>query len=169
VEQEDFVMVIFVITVILIFSAGCATLQPHGSSTNIPIPIITTIHSTDWLASAFMVVVALGVAITIMGLKSGIAVAGGGLAGSFLKAALSVTEVYWVLGALFIATIVLLIAATLRKNKAIVELVRNIQCLRLWRKSSERKEINCYLTNHQNKDTRRIVQRVKMVDKLKGL
>ena len=94
--------------------------------------------------------------------KLGLVVSGSCIAGIFLTAAVSNTWFYIGAGLVVFASIVIVIAGLLLRNKAITELVSGIQEIKEEGDNEKLKET-------QSKNTQRLVQNVKSKLKLKGI
>jgi len=81
-------------------------LSPSASDTR---TIIQTVHSTDWLMTAFIVVTVLGAIAGLHGIKSGWLVSAGCILGAGMKAAFSVVSVYMLSGLIFVGVILIVV------------------------------------------------------------
>jgi len=126
-------VVFFTLLLLLaLYLVGCIPFVQQPS--NLPVidnpttqTIISTIKSTDWLFSGFLVIIFFGLAAGLNGMKSGFLVSLAALVSLSLKAALSVVWVYWALALLALAGGLLVALSVLVKNKAIREFIANIQ------------------------------------------
>jgi len=125
------------------------------------------VSSTNWLASGFLVTIALGIFAGLNGIKAGWLGAISAGAALMLQSALTVVWVYWVLGFLLIAVVLLCIASIIKKKCAIWDLVNGIQIVRDGYPDME-KRITAGVSAVQNKDTRGLVLDIKAQMKKKG-
>jgi len=169
----EIILFLMLLAAINIFLSGCSVLQPTeqittntGIITNTDV-IYKTIKSTNWVLSFLLLGFVLGL-IGSFGLgfkRIGLVTSGACIAGIFLSAAISNTWFYIGAGLVVFASVLIVIAGILMKNRAILDLIVGIEYVRddLGNKGIA-KEI---LKEHQRPQTQRIVQEVKTNLKLK--
>lgn len=174
------VLAIMLIQILIVLS-GCAALQKTVN----PVPstpsqqiINNVIHSTDWLGSLFL----LGFVCSVIGAglgfkKLGIVCALSCISGLFLKSALSTLWFYQAAALIVLASILIVIAGIIYKNRAIVELILGIQKVKEsnhpyvtnnGESELNKVEVNNTLQSVQTKLTRKLVSQIKNDLKLKG-
>jgi len=162
-----------VICLILILLSGCVSStmsrRPvlEKSVSNSMQLIQNTVKSSDWLMSAFLIAIVLGVFSGFNGLKTGWCAAGASLLGLILKSAMTQTWVYWSLGVLLIAGVLLVAASILMRKRALVEIIKGVQRLKEAASVCTEPE-KLALAKTQSKPTQRIVAAIKTDLKLKG-
>jgi hypothetical protein len=167
-EKGRVIVYLASLIVVSLLTSSCIREYQHAGKDILP--AITTIRSTDWLMSGFLLAIVLGVFAGLNGIKAGWLGAVASFVGLLVKAALSQTWVYWWLGCILVGGALATIASVLLKNKALRELITSVQCLRQteWDGKTHKAEMTEVLQDLQSKPTQRLVLREKVKLKERG-
>ncbi len=160
-----------ILMLVCILVLGCASIptdtpkETISSGTQI---IWKTIASTDWLSSIFLMgfvcsIVGIGLGMTKLGVSCAVAC----VAGLFLKSALSALWFYQAAALVVLASILIVIAGIIFKNKAIKELIIGVQAIKTETPGS--KPVSDIMKENQSKPTVALVNQVKAELKTKGV
>lgn len=128
--------------------------------------IIQSIKSSDWLNSLFLLSIVISLAAAFNGLKLGWGAAAACIAGLLLKGALSNVWVYSSLGCVLVGCIGLFAVSVIRKNTALVEIIKGAQNLK---RLVNDNDASAVLAAKQSKTTQNIVNTIKNELKAKDI
>jgi len=176
IEEIGSIIIVVLIWVAFIWGlmhlGGCSIIGRTGTTPVITpavpttaLAVINNIKSTDWLNTLFLLAFVGSIFAGLNGLKAGWAGAAASLAGIAMKGALTQLWIYWILGVLLVAAILLVAASILMRKKALVEIIRGAQNLKKLVQADDAK----ILAEPQSKPTQKIVADIKTDLKLKGV
>lgn len=154
----------------LLWSTGCAILQPKPTPTIIPTPaaqLWQTVVKSNWLVTASILGIAGGIFATLNGQKWGIAIVISCCVSLFMTLAVA-RFAWWMAVFGLTGSICISIASILSRKQALVEIIKGTQKLKYSIHNIHTDTSNKILESEQSKPTRKIISNIKTKLKLKG-